>query len=276
MARVLSGRLLAPALVALTSVTFAACAETRGTAWMAQPLGPDDLPPMPSGEAPPPAPRSPGSERAPADPSAPSGDAPARESSARPVIGGRSLGTFRNTYYDFPSEADHTGAKTPLRAADCSTIADVPRGFHDAVCVQGSGRLASGRTVSFAKRDCACAETCPRTGQRICFEALDPARFPFGRGAQGNSITPLRSVAVDSTVVPLGTKIYIPELDGVPRSEGANEALDGCFVAEDRGVRVVGNHVDVFTGSERTTRYLNGVVPSNKGVTVVLDSPRCK
>ncbi len=64
--------------------------------------------------------------------------------------------------------------------------------------MQGSGRLGAGQTVSFAKRDCACAAVCPRTGQKICFERLDPARFPSGRGASGGPITPLRTVAVDT------------------------------------------------------------------------------
>jgi 3D (Asp-Asp-Asp) domain-containing protein len=188
--------------------------------------------------------------------------------------GGRVLGTFRNTYYDFPREADHKGTSVALKSASCETIATVPKTFHDALCVQGSGSLARGGTVSFAKRDCACAEICPRTGQRICFEALDRTSFPWGRGAAGRPIQPLRTVAADTNVLPMGTVIYIPELDGVPRSkDGA--AIDGCFVVEDRGLRVQGEHVDVFTGDPRETAALNAQVPSNRGVTVVVDAPKC-
>jgi 3D (Asp-Asp-Asp) domain-containing protein len=115
---------------------------------------------------------------------------------------------------------------------------------------------------------------CPRTGQKICYEALDPAQFPFGRGAAGKPITPLRSVAADTSVLPMGTVIYIPELDGVPRGD-TGEAMDGCFVVEDRGLKVKGEHVDIFTGSQTTTAILNDKVPSNQGVTVVLSAPRC-
>jgi 3D (Asp-Asp-Asp) domain-containing protein len=181
--------------------------------------------------------------------------------------GGRVLGTFRNTYYDFPREADHGGETVPLMNASCQPIANVPRTFHDAVCVQGSGSLRRGGTVSFAKRDCACAEICPRTGQRICFDALDPQTFPYGRGATGKPITPLRTVAADTSVLPMGTVVYIPELDADP--------IEGCFVVEDRGSRVRGEHVDIFTGSRDTTRMLEERVPSNQGVTVVVDAPRC-
>jgi 3D (Asp-Asp-Asp) domain-containing protein len=130
--------------------------------------------------------------------------------------------------------------------------------------------------VSFSRRDCACAEVCPRTGQQICFDALDPARFPWGRGATGRGITPLVTIAVDDTVIPLGTPVYIAEMDGLPREEDGTGPHDGCFVAEDRGTRVRGQHVDVFTGSEAVTTRFNRLLPSNKGVTVYVDSPRCE
>jgi 3D (Asp-Asp-Asp) domain-containing protein len=186
--------------------------------------------------------------------------------------GGHVLGTFRNTYYDFPNEAAGSGPPVSLMNASCQPIAQVPRSFFEAVCVQGSGSLAKGGTVSFAKRDCACAEVCPRTGQKICFEALDAQSYPWGRGAAGVPIAPLRSVAADTSVLPMGTVIYIPELDGVSAGSAVS---DGCFVVEDRGLRVQGEHVDVFTGIPAHTAALNAAVPSNQGVTVVVDAPKC-
>ncbi len=141
--------------------------------------------------------------------------------------------------------------------------------------MQGSGTLTSGATVSFAKRDCSCAEVCPRTGQRICFDQLDRSQFPWGRGATGGAITPLLTVAVDSDVIPLGTPLYIPELDGLPRDERRTSFHDGCFIAQDRGLKVQGKQVDIFTGHEEITKLWNRLVPSNDGVQVVLDNPRC-
>lgn len=187
--------------------------------------------------------------------------------------GGRVVGQFRNTYYDFPREADHHASERDLvdvMSASCQPIAKVPRGFHDAVCVQGSGSLKRGGTISFAKRDCECAQVCPRTQQKICFDALDPVAFPWGRGAAGKPIAPLRTIAADTNVLPMGTIVYLPELDGA-----GEPASDGCFVVEDRGVRVQGEHVDIFTGHPGQTAILNRQVPSNQGVTVVVDAPKC-
>lgn len=187
----------------------------------------------------------------------------------------RVVGKFRNTYYDFPAESEFDGELVTLFNSACKPIADVKRAFHDAVCFQGSGVLAGGSVVSFAKRDCSCASECPRSGQRICFEALDAQRYPWGRGATGKAITPLLTVAVDSDVVPLGTPIYIPEYEGLPRDRARTAVHDGCFIAQDRGLKVKGEHVDIFTGDPAMTRLWNTLMPSNRGVTVVLDSPKC-
>lgn len=201
---------------------------------------------------------------------------PSRAARPNPrAAGGRVLGTFRNTYYDFPSEADYSGEAVLLKDARCNTIKRVARSFYEAVCVQGSGVLSSGKTVSFAKRDCACAALCPRTEQHICFDELDPQSFPWGRGATGRAITPLLTVAVDSELVALDTPVYIPEYDGLPRDTSRSSVHDGCFIAQDRGVRVKGEHIDVFTGQRETTALWNGLVPSNRGVTVIVDSPHC-
>jgi len=189
--------------------------------------------------------------------------------------GGRVLGTFRNTYYDFPSESDFDGEPVALKNPGCKTIKKVTRGFYESLCVQGSGTLSSGGTVSFAKRDCECAELCPRTGQHICFDQLDPKSYPWGRGATGRAITPLVTIAVDSDLIPLDTPVYIPEYDGLPRDPARSRAHDGCFIAQDRGVRVKGEHVDVFTGHREMTALWNTLVPSNRGVTVIVDHPRC-
>jgi len=179
---------------------------------------------------------------------------------------------FRNTYYDFPREGGGAKEATVFDAA-CAPIARVTQKFHDQVCVQGSGRLGTGETVSFARRDCACAAVCPRTSQKICFERLDPARFPHGRGAAGSAITPTRTVAVDVSLIPLGTRIFVPEYAGLPRPDGSTH--DGCFVAEDRGLKVVGRHIDLFTGDPSFTSQWNALVPSNRGVHVRMNDPHC-
>lgn len=262
----------------LATVWIAAACSTSGSAWMAQPLNePDDdyrrgswAPPDKHGTAA-------GAGRY--QTKTIGGDEEEPQLREQRIEGeklqGRVLGKFRNTYYDFPSEGDFTGGSVSLRNAKCEVIKQVPRGFYEAVCVQGSGLLASGQTVSFAKRDCDCADICPRTQQKICFDALDPATYPWGRGALGKPITPMLTVAVDDTQIPMGTAIYIPEYDGLPRDPDGSSAHDGCFIAQDRGKKVAGQHVDIFTGQAALTQLWNRLVPSNQGVTVIADSPRC-
>lgn len=268
------------ALICLVS-GLGACA-TAGNAWMEEPLvpGDDDFSgEMPEGlsgggsraerKAPPP----------PAPVAARTLGVPKQREPGDPVdtskLKGKVLGKFRNTYYDFPSEADYKGDNVALKDAQCRTIKNVPKEFHDRVCVQGSGTLLSGQTVSFNKRDCECASVCPRTNQKICFDALSPEKFPWGRGATGAPITPLLTVAADTGVLPLGTSVYIPEYEGMPVDDQGTRH-DGCFIVQDRGTKVTGKHVDVFTGQEAVTRIWNSLVPSNQGVTVVLDSPKCQ
>lgn len=269
-------------------LVLAGC-NTAGSDWMAQPLDGELSNPPPS-EAHRPGPEagaaSRRSTRTQVIGDTPPPDAPPLASdgstgytqavASKLKSGGRVLGTFKNTYYDFPSESDFEGEPVRLMNAACTPIASVPRTFYESVCVQGSGTLKGGGTVSFAKRDCRCAAECPRTGQHICFDLLDKQQFPWGRGAMGKGITPFVTVAVDSSVIPLGTSLYIPEYDGIARDPSGFTKHDGCFVAEDRGLAVKGQHVDVFTGHRAMTQLWNKLVPSHQGVTVVVDSPRCK
>jgi hypothetical protein len=271
---------LARLLLVATSAT--AC-STMGSHWMAEPLTAEYEPLLEEGDQvpPPPPPRDGTAPRShvlgaepatPAAQGAPGGVSRAPEQTA---AGGRSLGTFRNTYYDFPNEADFEGPSVSLKNAECNAIGSVPRPFFESLCVQGSGTLRKGATVSFARRDCECAEVCPRTNQRICFDELDAQRFPWGRGAAGKPIIPLLSVAVDTDVIPLGTPVYVPEYDGIPRDPDQRSVHDGCFIAQDRGLKVKGKHLDVFTGHQSITTLWNRLVPSNRGVTVIVDSQRC-
>jgi 3D (Asp-Asp-Asp) domain-containing protein len=265
-------------LVALSCALVAAsCFETRGSDWIKS--GGDGEERAPGGWVAPSAQPHATAQRdmrthvigAPEEQENPNSDSDVRAAPPAPARGSP-LGTFRNTYYSFPSATDYSGAETAVFDAQCREIAKVPQAFHDTLCVQGSGRLASGRTVSYAKRDCGCAQVCPRTGQRICFEALDPAKFPWGRGATGRAIYPARSLAVDTSILPLGTAVYIPAYVGLPLPGGG--VHDGCFRAEDRGLKVTGRQIDVFAGNEQTLRAWNQRVPTGRGVELYAD-PGC-
>jgi 3D (Asp-Asp-Asp) domain-containing protein len=252
---------------------------TAGSAWVAEPAS--RAPASGAGSFEPPAPQRPAVQpRAVKRILAPEprdGAGSSHEGAASPdAASGVELGMFRNTYYNFPNERDYRGPETSLFDSQCHPLARVPRAFHDTLCVQGSGSLASGQTVSFARRGCRCARTCPRSGQKICFAALDPDSFPWGRGAAGTAIVPFRSVAVDVSVIPLGTPLFIPEFVGLPLDRAGEATHDGCFLAEDRGIKVIGQHVDIFTGRVAMTKVWNDRVPTDQGVSVFVDSPHCR
>ena len=152
----LGGRFGARPLATLALGFTAVACSTMGSHWMSEPLsaGYDPLlepsatvPP----EAPPPPPRAGVTAQRLGAPAAPEAITPGPPVSISEGSG-RSLGSFRNTYYDFPSETDFEGPNVSLMNASCNSIASVPRGFYEAVCVQGSGNLRRGATVSFSRR----------------------------------------------------------------------------------------------------------------------------
>ena len=264
------------AIAIALATSWLSCAETTGSGWMSRPMtSPDDTPPIDephkksSGYTMDTRTRVIGGDSASDEDDEPS----THEEHRAESVAGQSIGVFRNTYYSFPQEADYSGAKTTVFDASCKPIASVPTTFHDKVCVQGSGRLASGQTISFAKRNCTCAAECPRSKQKICYEALSPTQFPYGRGALGKPITPFRTIAVDSAVVTLDTAVYMPAFVGLPLPDGGKH--DGCFFAEDRGMKVVGKSVDVFAGSEGDLARWNKLVPTAQGVEMFVGHPRC-
>jgi 3D (Asp-Asp-Asp) domain-containing protein len=57
---------------------------------------------------------------------------------------------------------------------------------------------------------------------------------------------------------------------------GDSAPHDGCFVVEDRGGAVKGDHIDIFTGSPEVTKVVNQRLPSNQGVTVVRGVAKCE
>ena len=114
----------------------------------------------------------------------------------------------------------------------------------------GNGRLPDGRTLVVAGA-CACARS-------PCFR--DETQNPWGTGAGDRPLIPFRSVAVDRTVVPIGTRLYIEELDGIAFPGAALALHDGCVTADDTGGRIVGAKLDFFVGGEAAYHTLDHAV----------------
>lgn len=72
----------------------------------------------------------------------------------------------------------------------------------------------------------------------------------FGKGVRNYNLVPYRSVAVDSSLIPYGSTLYIPAAKGLKYTDtnGVVKTHDGLFFAADTGSKIMGNHIDVFLG----------------------------
>ncbi|MGC7405136.1 3D domain-containing protein [Pandoraea pneumonica] len=89
------------------------------------------------------------------------------------------------------------------------------------------------------------------------------AKGPFGDGVNDYRLVPLRTIAVDNSVIPYGSVIYVPAARGTTvEIDGQKLQHDGYFFAGDTGGAIKGNHVDVFCGAT-TANCLPGIITSN-------------
>ncbi|MBI4815969.1 MAG: hypothetical protein HY791_06925 [Deltaproteobacteria bacterium] len=80
-------------------------------------------------------------------------------------------------------------------------------------------------------------------------------RGEFGDGAGGRRLVPLRSLAVDPKVIPIGSVVYVPQARGLSLSVPGGRDLedrrvehDGFFFAATTGGAIDGHKIDVFIG----------------------------
>lgn len=157
------------------------------------------------------------------------------------------LGAFRCTYYWVAEESRHQGTRS-VRLLDPSgaELARVSRSFARALRMEGTGRLRDGRVLNWAG-----------SGRYV----VTGSRWGFGVREEW-PLVPFRTVAVDPSVVPYGTWLYIDAACGLPLPDGTLH--DGLFVAHDTGSAIKGRHLDLFVGlpegAEALQRALSGSV----------------
>jgi 3D (Asp-Asp-Asp) domain-containing protein len=168
---------------------------------------------------------------------------------------GAPLGSFKITYYYVADEADYGGADdTALYEPTCDVLAVVPAQFAHDVIIEGTGVLVDGRVFNYAG-SCGCALS-------PCFRFVD-ADHPWGVGAGGRALVPFRSIAVDQTVLTIGQRYYVAELDGVLMPGAApvgGFVHDGCVSADDTGGHILGAHIDFFSALRSYYLALDGVL----------------
>lgn len=154
---------------------------------------------------------------------------------------------------------------------DCAPIARVSRLFAAEAELQGTGRLKDGRTINIWGK---CG--CPRSP---CFRVTTSE---WGNSGSGRPLLPFRTVAVDRRKVPLGTLLYVPELDGkrVPGKPPIGGFIhDGCLAADDTGGSIRGNEVDLFVGKRALYNSLSKRGSSHRwarSVEVLDGASRCQ
>jgi hypothetical protein len=165
---------------------------------------------------------------------------------------GASLGVFDLTYYWVSYEGDFDGAPdTDVGDCNAVSLATVPAAFASALKLEGSGKLLDDRILNIA--GCGCG------GGYDCFTELDPVQFPWGQGSQGNPLMPFVTIATDTSVLPFGTSVYAPSLDGLALPDGG--VHNGCLRAGDVGGGINGMHIDWFVGLVANYQTLDPDVP---------------
>lgn len=179
----------------------------------------------------------------------------------------KSMGPFQVTFYYVAAEEEVDAAQGSAKQGGdktyasqvldlvvlydgktCEPIAEVSRAFAAAAEMQGTGKLKDGRIINIWG-------SCP-CGRSPCFQFTGQK---WGKSGNGRGLTPFRTVAADPKVVPLGSLLYIPVLEGrrMPgRAPWGGFVHDGCVVADDTGGAIRDNQLDFFVGRRAYYRAL--------------------
>lgn len=132
----------------------------------------------------------------------------------------------------------------------CHPISEVTRDFARQLELQGTGKLRDGRVLNIWGA-CPCE-------RKPCFKVTESK---WGTAGTGRPLQPFRTVAVDRTVIKLGSLLYVPLLEGrtMPgRAPWGGYVHDGCVVADDTGGGIKGNQLDLFVGRKGYFLGLSG------------------
>jgi 3D (Asp-Asp-Asp) domain-containing protein len=142
---------------------------------------------------------------------------------------------LRNTHYYVVLESQYLAQPKTAQILDLQggVIAEVSAAFKRAVEIEGTGRLADGRIINFAGR----------VNKETRYLVTDA---PFGLGVGRCQLRPFRTVAVDSSVVALGSVVMIDETVGMRLPDGT--VHDGLWRTDDIGSAIKRDRIDLFVG----------------------------
>lgn len=159
---------------------------------------------------------------------------------------------LRNTWYYLVPESEFAGQpKTDVltnRAGE--VLARVSPAYRKAIDIEGSGVLDDGRVLNFAAV----------MGGVIRYRVT---QNPHGDGVGTCPLVAFESVAIDPTVVPLGSTIQIAETVGMVLPDGRRH--DGIWKAVDVGGAIKKDRIDLFVGHGKAS----GQVLERHGITLL-------
>lgn len=118
-----------------------------------------------------------------------------------------------------------------------------------------------------------CTQVLPLRGDALLhIKGTERSRFaeatgPLGDDVRGHAPVPYRTIAVDRSVIPFGSVVFIPAARGATLHlpDGSMAYHDGFFIAEDTGGRIRGAHIDVFCG-EQMGECIPSIMSSKHGL----------
>ena len=190
-----------------------------------------------------------------------------------------SLGTFTIDFYWVSREEDFGGTQNQaIHELDDTTNAPAQIGtarqdFVEESSDMDNGLLEDGTMISF-QSDCSSFTSTVPFG--VCFEFINPVSFPQGRARDASVLTVYKGIQVDSSVITIGTKLYIELLDGVemPGTEGGF-THDGCVTADNTGESGQVVRFFVFRKSNFTSLDTTLGNRANYTSTIVKNSANC-
>lgn len=191
-----------------------------------------------------------------------------------PLTPGARIGEFRRTMYILAYEKDFRGRGAMAYGKNGEKLGRFSADFLEDISLQGSGLSKDGLVLGLEYKGCKGRQFFSSWGPK-CFRIMDPQQFPMGVTTKGTSPRAFRTVAVDRSQIPLGSRLYLPNWDGYELPNGT--VHDGCFVAEDTGVAITWGRLDVHVGLGR--RVYQKVLQDLGGVameTVFYEHSRCR
>jgi len=163
----------------------------------------------------------------------------------------RYLGRFKVTYYWAVEEDEYpTSRSSPIYLAGGQLLGRFSAAFVKAFRVEAAACLRDGRRISYLKK---------ANRARVVDQFL---------GYGGHRLVDLKSIAVDTRLIPLGSVVYIPQAENVSID---GQTLSGIFYAHDVGSAIKGKHVDIFVGRKRNTdAFTSAGMGSSSGVDVYI------